>query len=55
MLIIGRAVAGMGTSGLQSGGLTIIAASVPLEKRPGMCYTYFAIWLHGDQLAKDCR
>lgn len=36
MLIVGRAVAGMGTSGLQNGGLTIISKSVPLERRPGM-------------------
>lgn len=35
MLIVGRAVAGIGTSGIQNGGLTIIAACVPLEKRPG--------------------
>ena len=34
MLIIGRAVAGMGSSGLTNGALTIIAACVPLEKRP---------------------
>lgn len=34
MLIIGRAVAGMGTAGLTNGALTIIAACVPLEKRP---------------------
>jgi MFS family permease len=35
MLIIGRAVAGMGGSGLMNGGLTIIAASAPIHKRPG--------------------
>ena len=34
MLVIGRAVAGMGSAGLTNGALTIIAASVPLEKRP---------------------
>ncbi|CCG83893.1 protein of unknown function [Taphrina deformans PYCC 5710] len=34
VLIIGRAVAGLGVSGIFSGGLTIIAYSVPLEKRP---------------------
>ncbi|KAF4636816.1 hypothetical protein G7Y89_g1264 [Cudoniella acicularis] len=33
MLIVGRAVAGMGGSGLINGALTIIAACVPLEKR----------------------
>lgn len=35
MLIIGRAVAGLGGSGMMNGGLTIIAASAPPEKRPG--------------------
>ncbi|KAK3360512.1 putative MFS multidrug transporter [Lasiosphaeria hispida] len=36
MLIGGRAIAGIGTSGLQNGGLTIITNSVPLEKRPAL-------------------
>ena len=36
MLIIGRAVAGMGTSGLLNGTYTIIAGCVPIEKRPGL-------------------
>lgn len=35
MLIVGRAVAGMGGSGLLNGGLTIMAGAVPLAKRPG--------------------
>ncbi|KAI5269649.1 MFS general substrate transporter [Aureobasidium subglaciale] len=34
MFIIGRAVAGLGCSGLLNGALSIIAASVPLTKRP---------------------
>ncbi|KAH7313721.1 major facilitator superfamily domain-containing protein [Stachybotrys elegans] len=33
-LIGGRAMAGLGCSGLVNGGMTIIAGSVPLEKRP---------------------
>jgi MFS family permease len=33
MLIVGRAVAGMGGSGIQNGALTIIAACIRLEKR----------------------
>ncbi|KAH7310218.1 MFS multidrug transporter [Rhexocercosporidium sp. MPI-PUGE-AT-0058] len=33
MLIVGRAIAGMGGSGLSNGGLTIISACVPLQKR----------------------
>jgi hypothetical protein len=34
MLIGGRAIAGLGASGLMNGGMTIIAGAVPLEKRP---------------------
>ncbi|KAM0282910.1 hypothetical protein ACHAQH_002720 [Verticillium albo-atrum] len=34
MLIIGRAVAGMGSSGLFNGAMTIIAAVSPMSKRP---------------------
>lgn len=36
MLIVGRAVAGLGSSGLVNGALTIIASMAPLEKRPRM-------------------
>ena len=36
MLIVGRAVAGAGGSGLISGALTIIASCVPLQKRAAM-------------------
>ncbi|KAJ5746424.1 hypothetical protein N7520_011606 [Penicillium odoratum] len=34
MLIIARAVAGMGSSGMMNGGLTIISSCVPLHKSP---------------------
>ncbi|GJC85422.1 efflux pump mlcE [Colletotrichum liriopes] len=34
MLIAGRAIAGLGGSGLLNGGMTIIAGAIPLEKRP---------------------
>ena len=34
MFIVGRAVAGIGGSGLLIGLLTILAASAPLDKRP---------------------
>jgi hypothetical protein len=34
MLIVGRAVAGAGAAALFSGGMTIVAYSVPLRKRP---------------------
>ena len=40
MLIIGRALAGMGSSGLLNGGMTMIAGAVPLEKRPGKSVTH---------------
>ncbi|KAL5344110.1 major facilitator superfamily domain-containing protein [Aspergillus crustosus] len=36
MLIVGRAVSGMGTSGMVNGALTIIAGAVPMHKRPAM-------------------
>lgn len=36
MLIVGRAVQGMGTAGLQNGAFTIIAAAVPLSQRPAL-------------------
>lgn len=45
MLIIGRAVAGVGSAGLMNGGLTIVAALTPMSKRPGkisiVVYTSF--------------
>ncbi|KAH0425118.1 hypothetical protein CcaCcLH18_11137 [Colletotrichum camelliae] len=34
MLIVGRAISGMGSAGLYNGALTIIGNSVPLAKRP---------------------
>lgn len=34
MLIVGRAVAGMGASGIMNGALTIISASFPMDRRP---------------------
>ncbi|KAJ5629586.1 hypothetical protein N7528_003243 [Penicillium herquei] len=39
MLIVGRAVAGMGSAGVGNGALTIVSAMVPLEKRA----LYFSI------------
>ena len=39
MLIAGRALAGMGTSGLQNGAMTIIVNSVAMPKRPGRSWT----------------
>ncbi len=36
MFIVGRAVAGMGGSGIVNGGLTIVAKCIPMEKRGGM-------------------
>lgn len=36
VLIVGRAAAGMGTSGIMNGAMIIIAQCVPMEKRPSM-------------------
>ncbi|PWY80824.1 MFS general substrate transporter [Aspergillus sclerotioniger CBS 115572] len=36
MLIVGRAVAGMGSSGMLNGALNILAGAVPIQKRPAM-------------------
>ncbi|EFQ27286.1 uncharacterized protein GLRG_01781 [Colletotrichum graminicola M1.001] len=37
--LMGTIVAGVGSAGIMSGGLTIIVGSVPLEKRPGTLIT----------------
>jgi MFS family permease len=42
MFILGRAIAGCGAAGVLNGAFTIIAASAPLDKRPGM-KTRFAL------------
>jgi len=44
MLIVGRAIAGMGTSGILNGAFTIVAGCVPMAKRPGMFLEPF--WDH---------
>ncbi|KAJ4860086.1 major facilitator superfamily domain-containing protein [Trichoderma breve] len=47
MLIVGRAVAGMGSAGLLTGGLIIISACVPLHRRPvlvGGALTEYTTW-----------
>lgn len=36
VLIIGRVISGIGSSGIMNGALTIIAVSTPLEKRPSL-------------------
>ena len=36
MLILGRAVAGMGSSGIMNGGLTIVSSLVPLNRSPAL-------------------
>ncbi|GAM90038.1 hypothetical protein ANO11243_080780 [Dothideomycetidae sp. 11243] len=43
MFIVGRAVAGMGASGLQNGALTIIAGCAPMPKRPFLIGNLFGI------------
>lgn len=56
MLIVGRAVAGLGGSGLMNGGLTILAACAPPEKRPallgfmmGCKYTWLRLLIRTDE------
>lgn len=44
-LIIGRAIAGVGAAGVFSGGILIVAHTVPLEKRP--IYTGFIGAMYG--------
>ena len=36
MFIVGRAIAGLWTSGITTGGFTIIAGSVPMARRPAL-------------------
>lgn len=43
MFIVGRAIAGMGGAGIMNGGLTILSACVPLEKRPRKSSQIFTI------------
>jgi MFS family permease len=38
MLIVGRAISGLGGSGLLNGAYTIISASVPIHKAPGLSF-----------------
>ncbi|TLS22475.1 uncharacterized protein PpBr36_10041 [Pyricularia pennisetigena] len=61
MLIVGRAVAGMGSSGLMGGGLSIIAGAVPIHKRPcfyinlpagGLCIFLMAFLMVPEQVPK---
>lgn len=48
MLIIGRAVAGVGSSGMMNGALNILAGAVPIKRRP----TMIGIIMGGNLLAK---
>lgn len=50
MLIVARAVAGIGSSGLMNGGMTILSASIPLHKRP----KYFGIMMGVSQMGIVC-
>ncbi|KAJ5855942.1 MFS multidrug transporter [Penicillium soppii] len=50
MLIIGRALAGIGSAGLVNGGLTILSACLPLHKRPA----YIGVLLGVSQLGVIC-
>lgn len=39
MLIVGRAVAGMGGSGLTNGAITILASAAPKQQQPRKCWS----------------
>jgi MFS family permease len=45
MLIVGRAVQGIGGSGLLTGAFNIIAAIAAPEKRPSMSFSFYSIFL----------
>lgn len=49
MLIAGRAVAGMGASGILNGAFTIIAGCVPMPKRPCMLLPLLCGSLYADR------
>jgi MFS family permease len=51
VLIVGRAVAGLGVSGIVNGGLTILAGSVEREKSP----LYTGILIGTAQMGKASR
>jgi MFS family permease len=44
VLIVGRAIAGIGVAGIFSGALVIISKTVPLEKRPLVFGIYGLVW-----------
>lgn len=43
-LIIGRAIAGMGSAGIMSGGIVVMVHVVPLEKRPALMGSFGAVF-----------
>jgi len=59
MLIVGRAIAGVGAAGISSGAYTVLSAAVPLEKRPGkpshMNETLDSLVTHTDSDAGDAH
>ncbi|OBR16498.1 Efflux pump [Colletotrichum higginsianum IMI 349063] len=54
ILIVGRVVAGIGSAGIMSGGLTIVAGAVPLERRPGTCATPEYVFCKVVSLTSSC-
>ncbi|KAE8153599.1 major facilitator superfamily domain-containing protein [Aspergillus avenaceus] len=47
MLIVGRAVAGMGGSGILSGAFTIVSGCVPISRRPTLIGMVMGVWQIG--------
>jgi MFS family permease len=54
MLIVGRFIAGLGGAGLMNGGFTMIHASIPPERRPGMLGLFMACWCSVFSYAITC-
>jgi MFS family permease len=59
MLIVGRAIAGMGAAGLFSGALVIVSHMIPLRQRPGKLQTLSNTQAcyadSGESLHRHCR
>jgi predicted MFS family arabinose efflux permease len=47
MLIVGRVIAGMGSSGILNGALLIISECVPMQKRPSMLHVILSCYSIG--------
>lgn len=46
MLIVGRAIAGIGAASLLNGSITIVSCTAPPEKRPSKCDSWLGLSIH---------